>query len=178
MEPAHNPKYSQFVVRRAVPGVLARGKDRTSTRYPLQLGETILSSPKKELDLTLARQAEALELDPLESPAFAYKQRIRSESDQLSVAEYPKASPYEVQNGAHFEISFDTMVLKHKKSRGAAWIGCDDTVHFVGGEMRSLRGPSSGPRQSIFVQKQAIRIQFEFADGLLSGQGIFDFNRK
>ena len=33
----------------------------------------IFSSPKRELDLTLARQAEALELDPLESPAFAFR---------------------------------------------------------------------------------------------------------
>ena len=54
----------------------------------------ILSSPRRELDLTLARQAETLELDPLESPAIAYKQRIRLESDQFSVAEYPKLSPY------------------------------------------------------------------------------------
>ena len=68
------------------------------------------------------------------------------------------------------------MVLKHKKSRGAAFVRYDDGVN-VEGEMRSLREPSSRPQQSIFVQKQAIRIQLAFADGSLSGQSIFDFIR-
>ena len=69
------------------------------------------------------------------------------------------------------------MVLKHKKSREAAWVGYDEKVHFVEGEMRSLREPSERPQESIFVQKQAIRIQLGFADGSLSGRSIFDFIR-
>ena len=75
-------------------------------------------------------------------------------------------------------MSLDTMVLKHKKSRDAAWVRYSDRVHFVEGEMRSLCEPSSRPQQSIFVQKQAIRIQLGFADGSLSGQIVFDFIRE
>ena len=75
-------------------------------------------------------------------------------------------------------MSFDTMVLKHKKSREAAWVGYDERVHFVEGEMRSLREPSERPQESIFVQKQAIRIQLGFADGSLTGQSVFHFIRE
>ena len=49
----------------------------SSTQFKIQSNRR---SAKTELEVTLARQAEAPELDPLESPEFAHKQRIRSES--------------------------------------------------------------------------------------------------
>ena len=75
-------------------------------------------------------------------------------------------------------MGVDTMVFKHEKSREAAWFRNDERVHSFEGGMRPLCEPSSRPQQSIFAQKQAIPIQLGFADGLLSGQSIFDFIRE